>query len=196
MKTILKTIFLLGIFCSNILNINSQSDCVSRKQISTNQNTYIIVETDFLYYCFNDKNKLYETTHIPKYFNFEPSKMDAIQIAEENLLKIDNLVNNYFKSFFQSHPNTIKRPLNIALLADNKGILREIRISYSKEGGIIPATIIENFEKSLLNSNIKLDFKNSIYSESEWVGLRVYYNPSNIINSNPPYKRGINRNIQ
>lgn len=78
MKSTLKNILFLGIFCTTILNSYSQTNFVSKNEIKATNNSYIVVETDVLYYYYNTKNYLYKTTPIPKYFNFEPSKMDRI----------------------------------------------------------------------------------------------------------------------
>lgn len=59
MITILKTTLFLGFFFISIFNIFCQSQCFSKTEIKTNQNTYIVEETNMLFICYNRNNKLF-----------------------------------------------------------------------------------------------------------------------------------------
>lgn len=171
MKT--KQFITLCVFCSLAVILSAQNvkNFTNIQKIKGINNSYNIGEEKIAYSVWNINNKYKDI--VPKYLYNEviPS------IGIENRATIDNLVCQYLKSYFIKY-NTFTYPyLYIYLYGDIDGNIKEICIIYPKNIGLIPLTVIEQFEVSLLKSNVKLLFNknNNIFSESEWVGREVMY---------------------
>lgn len=195
MKTISKII--IAIILLNaiaILSIYPQSVVSIVKELKTPNNTYILEETKTGYILSNKSNSLYQNTPMPKYMYRDPNQIPKITISKDNLKVIDNLIKTCLKPCFINNIPLLNTVMYINLICDNDtGCLKEVRLIYSKRGGIIPIENFEKLEQNLLTSNIKINFNPNLFHNSKWVGLSIYYELNNIIQEDPPYQHWIRR---
>ena len=88
----------------------------------------------------------------------------------------------YFKKYKGIYKSSTS--LGFFFYADIDGNIKEMYMSYPKEVGIIPATVIEALEEDVLKSDIKLIFDKNhrVFKGSAWVGQQLDYDPDDIRN--------------
>ena len=139
--------------------------------IEATTNTYKVEVSEIGYTVTNTKNKLINIA--PKFLEY----WNRPEIGVSNRAVFDDFVRHNFKPYFVNCNSFTYMYLYFYLFADRFGNIKEIEIRYPKNIGLIPLSVIERFERSLLNSNVKLTFdKNySAFKGSEWVGRPVMY---------------------
>ncbi len=67
--------------------------------------------------------------------------------------------------------------MNISLFSDINGKIKDVLIAYPREIGILPISVIEDFEQAILSSSVKLDFNKQLreFQGSTWVGQYILY---------------------
>lgn len=168
MKTIIKLTTAL------ILLLGSMVIQAQTTEVKGVKNTYIQEEVPGLYVVYNKNNTLIDIT--PSYLLYEHTP----PVVVGRKLELDGIVYSYFAPFFKRYSGVFKRStaLNVSLFSDINGVITEILIAYPIEVGIIPINVIEEFEKAVLQSSVKLVFdKNKREFEgTAWVGQYAAYN--------------------
>ncbi|MDR1742654.1 MAG: hypothetical protein LBR48_02390 [Dysgonamonadaceae bacterium] len=175
MKTV-KIIQMVILLSVCITNIQAQ-----KTEVKGNKNTYILkTGMQSIYSIWNRNNTLKDIT--PSYLLHEV--IPPITIVNRSTL--DSLVFNYFPLYFKQFSGTFRgfSVLSMYFFADINGNIKEMSISYPKEIGIIPATIIEEFEAAVLQSNVKLSFDKDhpTFKGSAWVGQYALYDSNKLQN--------------
>ena len=144
--------------------------------IEATTNTYKVEESEIAYNVWNIKNKLIYTT--PKFMEH----WSRPEIGVSNRAIFDGFVRHNFKPYFVNHNSFTYMYLYFYLYADRFGNVKEVLIRYPKNIGIIPDSVIERFESSLLNSNVKLSFdkNNNVFKDSQWVGREIMYDSERV----------------
>ena len=146
------------------------------EMIEATTNTYKVEESEIGYTVTNTKNKLIDTA--PKFLEY----WSRPEIGVCNRAVFDDLVRHNFKSYFVDYNSFTYMYLYFYLFADRFGNIKEIEIRYPKNIGLIPLSVIEQFERSLLNSNVRLSFdkNHSVFKDSEWVGREIMYDSEKV----------------
>ncbi len=116
----------------------------------------------------------------PSYLFFE--HIPPIQIGNRPLL--EEIVQKHLGIYFKQYKGEFNPSTNLAFYfyADIDGNIKELFLSYPKEVGMIPATVIEALEEDILRSDVKLVFDKNrrAFKGSAWVGLNVGFDPNKI----------------
>ncbi len=147
-------------------------------EVQGKNNIYIQRNTSFLYVVYNKNNIFTKST--PAYLQYEhPPK---VNIGNRQVLDqlIKEHLSYYFKKFTGDYDTSVH--LNISLFSDIDGKIKDVLIAYPREIGILPISVIEDFEQAILNSSIKLEFdtKRREFEGSTWVGQYIMYDPEEI----------------
>lgn len=176
MKTIQLLIACFIIFSQNSFfaqSSNPTTDSIQVKETEIDANNiYIISDASSIAYSVrNNNNQLMNVNPSFLYHEVIP----PIHVVNQHT--IDDFVRHYFKPYFSNHTSFTYFYLYFYLFADISGNIQEIEIRYPKNIGIIPISVIELFETSLLKSDVQLSFdkNNSVFRGSRWVGRAVMY---------------------
>ncbi len=167
----------LGVIVGTIYGQTSQKD-EPTIEVKGVKNTYIQKEVPGLYGVRNKNNKLRDID--PSYLFFQhipPITLNNRSLIEEIVQKH---LGEYFKQYKGKYDSCTR--LGFYLYADIDGNIKEMYMSYPKEIGMIPATVIEALEEDILRSDIKLIFNKDhrVFKGSAWVGLNVGFDPNKI----------------
>lgn len=167
-----QVLFVCVIIFSHISLFGQKPDLI----IEATTNTYKVEECEIGYTVTNIKNKLIDIA--PKFLEH----WSRPEIGVCNRAVFDDLVRNNFKSYFVNYNSFTYMYLYFYLFADSFGNIKEVAIRYPKNIGLIPLSVIEQFERSLLNSNVKLSFdkNHNVFKDSEWIGREVMYNSERV----------------
>lgn len=147
-------------------------------EIKGNNNSYVLEESKNVYEVYNKNSTLMHTT--PSYLLYEHTP----PVTVGNKAELDGIVNYHFSPVFKKYTGSFNELsyLLISLFSDINGDIKELYISYTKEVGVIPATVIEDFEKAVLQSNVKLEFDNNLheFQGTSWVAQYSIYDPVKI----------------
>ena len=169
----------LGISAGAIYGQTSQKDDPTI-EVKGIKNTYIQKEVPGLYCIWNKNNKLDEID--PSYLFFQ--HIPPIALNDRSL--IDEIVQKHLGVYFKKYKGIYKSSTSLGFFfyADIDGNIKEMYMSYPKEVGIIPATVIEALEEDVLKSDIKLIFDKNhrVFKGSAWVGQQLDYDPDDIRN--------------
>ncbi len=166
------------IFIAILLSFSNTVFAQLSQEIKGKNNTYIQRNAPSLYIVYNKNNIFTKST--PAYLLYEhPPK---VNIGNKQVL--DQLVKEYLSYYFKKYEGQYKTTtaLNISLFSDINGKIKDVLIAYPREIGILPISVIEDFEQAILNSSIKLEFdtKRREFEGSTWVGQYAPYDPEEI----------------
>ncbi len=142
-------------------------------EVQGKNNIYIQRNTSFLYVVYNKNNIFTKST--PAYLHFEHTP--PVKIGNKSVL--DQLVRTYLSPYFKKYQGRFDTItfLNISLFSDINGKIKDVLIAYPREIGILPISVIEDFEQAILSSSVKLDFNKQLreFQGSTWVGQYILY---------------------
>ncbi len=167
------------IFIAILLGFSNTLFAQLSQEIKGKNNTYIQkYDAPGLYVVYNKNNMFTKST--PAYLLFEHTP--PVKIGNKH--KLDQLIKEYlsyyFKKFTGDYDTSVH--LNISLFSDINGKIKDVLIAYPREIGILPISVIEDFEQAILSSSVKLDFNKQLreFQGSTWVGQYIMYNPEKI----------------
>lgn len=153
---------------------------ISEKEVKGTQNVYMQKETKGSYIVFNKNNKLAEID--PSYLLYN----NIPPVTVGNKSELDKIVHAYIVPYFNKYQGefSLVAALTVSLFSDIDGNLREVRISYPKEIGMISGSVFEEFEAAVLQSNVKLVFdkEHYVFQGTAWVGQYAIYDPEKLRN--------------
>lgn len=188
-KQVLEATALAIVLCLVLLSANSASAQNKKVEIYGNKLekkadkfNYTVYDRGERYYLHNKNNSLmiYESSKETKSKFQQLNWGDYIEFhGRKNL---DTLVYNYIASFYKQYKSKYSETFTefaITLFAKPDGKVCELAFSYSKDGNI-PFRVIEELEKDILGSGLKLDFDSEHYyfNDAIWVDWRVMYSVS------------------
>lgn len=142
-------------------------------EIKGKYNSYIQEDMPGYYYVYR-KGSIF-TLSSPDYLTNTP--VPKVEIKNEILLNV--FVRKYLMPYFINYKGVFINNTNtkLSLYSDIYGNITDISIMYPKEIGIIPISVIEEFNQSILNSCISLQFesKDNRFKEAEWITQSIEY---------------------
>lgn len=165
-----------------LLSISNNIYAQDKFEIQGQNNTYIQENGSPGFYVIYNKNNIF-TKSTPGYLYFEHTP----SISVGNKLVLDKLVKEHIAPYFKKHKGDFDSStgLKISLFSDINGKIQDVRIAYPREIGILPISVIENFEQAVLSSCVKLEFDNQKreFKGSTWVGQYAPYSSENLRNN-------------